>query len=68
MVYVQNDEVKAWRFTQGLHQPIKARVEVFELKSFRDVANKALTVEQAYLEEHAEVEKPNKKMMFDDRG
>ena len=68
MAYVENDEVKARRFAQGLRQPIKARVEVFELKSFRDIANKALTVEQAYLEERAEVEKPNKKMRFDDRG
>ena len=55
-VYVQDDEAKARRFTQGLSQPIKTRVEVFELKSFRDVANKALTVEQAYAEELEEVE------------
>jgi hypothetical protein len=47
-IYAQDDEAKARRFTQGLRQPLKARVEEFELKSFRDIANKALTVEQAY--------------------
>jgi hypothetical protein len=47
-IYAQDDEAKARRFAQGLRQPLKARVEEFELKSFCDVANKALTVEQAY--------------------
>ena len=64
-VYVQNDEPKARRFAQGLRQPIKSRVEVFELKFFRDVANKALTVEQAYVEEQEEVEQPHKKIKVD---
>lgn len=56
LAYVENDEVKARRFAQGLRQPIKGQVEVFELKSFREVANKALAVEQAYVEDHTEVE------------
>ncbi|XP_073363024.1 uncharacterized protein [Aegilops tauschii subsp. strangulata] len=64
-VYVQNDEAKARRFAQGLRQPIKSRVEVFELKSFRDVANKALTVEQAYVEEQDEVEQQRKRIKVD---
>jgi hypothetical protein len=67
-VYVQNDEVKARRFAKGLCQPINGRVEVFELKSFRDVANKALAVEQAYNEERAEDEQQNKRMRVDNRG
>jgi hypothetical protein len=53
-IYAKDDEAKAKRFVQGLRQPIKAQVEVFEMKSFRDVANKALTVEQAYGEENVE--------------
>jgi hypothetical protein len=64
-VYVQDDEAKARRFTHGLRHPIKARVEVFELKSFRDVANKALTVEQAYVEEQDEVEQQCKRIKVD---
>ncbi|KAM0892448.1 hypothetical protein ACQ4PT_025752 [Festuca glaucescens] len=55
-ICAQDDEAKARRFVQGLRQPIKAQVEVFEMKSFRDVANKALTVEQAYDEEVVEEE------------
>ncbi|KAM0828413.1 hypothetical protein ACQ4PT_067575 [Festuca glaucescens] len=55
-IYAQDDEAKVRRFVQGLRQPIKSRVEVFEMKSFRDVANKALTVEQAYDEEIVEEE------------
>ncbi|KAM0849221.1 hypothetical protein ACQ4PT_053871 [Festuca glaucescens] len=67
-IYAHDDEAKARRFVQGLRQPIKARVEVFELKSFRDVANKALTVEQAYVEEQEEVDQPHKKIKVDHRG
>lgn len=58
----QNDEVKARRFEEGLRQPIKARVEVFELKTFREVANKALTVEQAYNGERSEGDHQRKKV------
>ncbi|WVZ70158.1 hypothetical protein U9M48_018846 [Paspalum notatum var. saurae] len=60
--YVQDDEVKARRFEEGLRQPIKARVEVFELKTFREVTNKALTVEQAYTVERTEGEQQRKKI------
>jgi hypothetical protein len=67
-IYAKDDEAKARRFSQGLRQPIKGRVEVFELKSFRDVANKALTVEQAYVEEQEEEEQQRKKIKVDHRG
>lgn len=63
--YVQEDGIKACRFEQGLRQPIKARVEVFELKSFREVVNKALAVEQAYIEERIEIEHKRKKLRMD---
>jgi hypothetical protein len=64
-IYVQNDEVKARGFEEGLKQSIKARVKVFELKSFREVANKALAVEQAYTGERAEGEQQRKKVKIE---
>lgn len=66
--YIQQDEMKAHHFEQGLCQPIKARVEVFKLKSFREVANKALTVEQAYIEERKESEQQCKKPKLEHRS
>ena len=49
--YVQTDSSKARRFENGLRQPLKRRVEAFELNTFRDVVNKAQLLEKGYLEE-----------------
>ncbi|XP_051185352.2 uncharacterized protein [Lolium perenne] len=63
--FVQTDSSKARRFESGLRQPLKRRVEAFELNSFREVVNKAQLMEKGYHEEKKEIDQPSKKMKVD---
>jgi hypothetical protein len=62
--FVQTDSSKARRFEIGLCQPLKRRVEAFELNSFREVVNKAQLLEKGYHDEVEEVEQKSKKSKF----
>lgn len=63
--FVQTDSSKARRFESGLRQPLKRRVEAFELNTFRDVVNKAQLLEKGYNEEVEEIGQRSKKPKFD---
>jgi hypothetical protein len=60
--FVQSDGSKARRFENGLRQPLKRRVEAFELNTFRDVVSKAQLLEKGYQEERIDVDHPPKKL------
>lgn len=62
--FVQTDSSKARRFESGLCQPLKRRVEAFELNSFREVVNKAQLLEKGYHDEVEEVQQKSKKPKF----
>ncbi|XP_037446316.1 uncharacterized protein LOC119316015 [Triticum dicoccoides] len=55
--FVQTDGSKARRFESGLRQPLKRRVEAFELNTFRDVVNKAQLLEKGFQEEKGDAGK-----------
>ncbi|XP_037474324.1 uncharacterized protein LOC119350746 [Triticum dicoccoides] len=55
--FVQTDGSKARRFESGLCQPLKRRVEAFELNTFRDVVNKAQLLEKGFQEERGDAGK-----------
>ncbi|XP_044405708.1 uncharacterized protein [Triticum aestivum] len=54
--FVQTDGSKARRFESGLRQPLKRRVEAFELNTFRDVVNKAQLLEKGFQEEKGDAD------------
>ena len=62
--FVQTDGSKARRFESGLRQPLKRRVEAFELNTFRDVVNKAQLLEKGFQEERGDAGQPSKKFKF----
>jgi hypothetical protein len=62
--FVQTDSSKARRFECGLRQPLKRRIEAFELNSFREVVNKAQLLEKGYHEEEEEIQHRSKKSKF----
>nr|AAL79340.1 Putative 22 kDa kafirin cluster; Ty3-Gypsy type [Oryza sativa]AAM48279.1 Putative 22 kDa kafirin cluster; Ty3-Gypsy type [Oryza sativa Japonica Group]AAP53268.1 retrotransposon protein, putative, Ty3-gypsy subclass [Oryza sativa Japonica Group] len=59
--FVQTDGSKARRFESGLRQPLKRRVEAFELTIFREVVSKAQLLEKGYHEQRIEHGQPQKK-------
>jgi hypothetical protein len=56
--FVQTDGSKARRFESGLRQPLKRRVEAFELTIFREVVSKAQLLEKGYHEQRIEHGQP----------
>ena len=64
--FVQTDGSKARCFENGLRQPLKWRVEAFELNTFREVVSKAQLLEKGYYEVRLDRDQPSKKPKFND--